>query len=118
MIIICFNLYSLRLQFAIGLPQPGITSWPCPDYFETIFRLDTEIWDFESTKTEIINPTLTSGHYAYGMGLFTVEAGFCNKPKTTTTNVYTTTNGYKKNVYTNCIILFSMMLITGFLWQP
>ena len=91
-------------------------------YFETIFRLDTELWDFESTKTEIINPTLSKGDYVWGIGLFTVEAGFCRKPNTTTTNVctttnvYTTTNGFKTiNVYTNCIILFSVMLITGFL---
>ena len=100
-------------------------------YFETIFRLDTELWDFESTKTEIINPTLPSSDYAYGFGLFAVEAGFCRDPNSTTTNVYTTTNayttttvyttthvytttnGFTANVYKNCIILFSVMLITG-----
>ena len=56
-------------------------------------------------------------HFGYGpyrMGLFMVEAGFCNKPKTTTTNVYTTTNGSTADVYTNCI----MQLIYAVLDDP
>ena len=72
---------------------------------------ETELWDFESTKTEIINPTLPYAEYTHGFGLFTVEAGFCSIPETTTT----TTNGFTANVYINCIKLFSAMLITGFL---
>ena len=39
-------------------------------------RIDTEVWELGSFKTEIMNPTLTN--YVVG-GFFEVEAGFCSR---------------------------------------
>ena len=47
-------------------------------YPDVIFRTDTEIWDFESNITEIINPTLRRD-YTRDIDLFAVEVGFCRK---------------------------------------
>merc|ERR1712126_80019 len=40
------------------------------------YTTNTEIWDFNSNTTEIINQTL-SGSYRWGMGLFPVDVGYC-----------------------------------------
>ena len=38
----------------------------------------TEVWDFESEDSEIIEPALPNGDYSYGMAIFEVDAYFCN----------------------------------------
>jgi len=40
--------------------------------------MNTELWEFESSDTKIINPTL-SDNYRFGIGLFAVDVGYCRK---------------------------------------
>jgi len=39
---------------------------------------NTELWEFESSGTEIINPKLSES-FSYGIGLFAVDVGYCRK---------------------------------------
>ena len=48
------------------------------DSFIIIFSAVTEVWDFESGKNEIIEPTLPMPDYKNGIALFAVDAYFCN----------------------------------------
>ena len=43
-----------------------------------ISSTNTEVWEFESSGTKIINPTLSSD-YLNGIGLFVVDVGYCKK---------------------------------------
>lgn len=38
---------------------------------------DTEVWRLKDQSGKIINPTLTSGNYLYGLGLYIVPFDFC-----------------------------------------
>ena len=48
------------------------------DLLIVLFSAVTEVWDFESGENEIIQPTLPSEDYAYGMTLLKVDAYFCS----------------------------------------
>ena len=41
--------------------------------------LETEVWTLEDKTHKIINPTLASGSYSLGIGLYNVDFSFCQK---------------------------------------
>ena len=43
-----------------------------------LFSAVTEVWNFESGESEIIEPTLPNENYAWGIALFVVDPYFCN----------------------------------------
>ena len=43
-----------------------------------IFSTNTELWNFDTLESQIIDPTL-SRNYSYGIGLFLVDAKYCAK---------------------------------------
>ena len=43
------------------------------------FSSVTEVWDLETGKHKDITPILTSGDYAYGIGLYAVDTDLCTK---------------------------------------
>lgn len=44
-----------------------------------VFRAVTELWNLESGTGRIVDPELEANKYAYGIGLFLVNPGFCEK---------------------------------------
>ena len=49
------------------------TCYKCPPAYSV-----TEVWDFESGESEIIEPTLYRNRYRLGIALFAVDPYFCN----------------------------------------
>ena len=47
------------------------------DLLIVLFSAVTEVWDFESGESEIIEPTLPDSHYPGGMAIFAVDPYFC-----------------------------------------
>ena len=41
--------------------------------------LVTEVWELENGNNDIIQPTLPSADYIYGIALYIVEKDFCKK---------------------------------------
>ena len=39
--------------------------------------VETEVWNIETGTVEVIEPTLSYGHYAYGIALYSVDSNFC-----------------------------------------
>ena len=45
----------------------------------SILSAETEVWELENGKNEIIEPTLATGTHAYGIGLYAVDFDYCRK---------------------------------------
>ena len=39
--------------------------------------VETEVWNVENGTVDVIEPTLSYGHYAYGIALYSVDSNFC-----------------------------------------
>ena len=40
--------------------------------------IETEVWDFTTGDSRVIDPTLSNNQFAYGVGLYLVPIGYCN----------------------------------------
>ena len=43
------------------------------------FSAETEVWELSNENNKIINPTLSSGYYERGMGIYPVDFDYCRK---------------------------------------
>ena len=43
------------------------------------FSAETEVWELSNGNNKVINPTLPSTHYRYGIGIYAVDFDFCRK---------------------------------------
>ena len=51
-----------------------------PGYSSDSFSpVETEIWNAENGTFKVIEPTLSYGHYAFGVALYPVDSEFCSK---------------------------------------
>ena len=48
--------------------------WSDPN---NLFRLRTEVWEFEKDEGIPTQPELSDGNYRYGIGLYAVDFDFC-----------------------------------------
>ena len=45
----------------------------------SLFSAETEIWHFGYGNNKVISPSIPSGYFAYGPGIYSVEFDFCHK---------------------------------------
>ena len=44
-----------------------------------VFRAETEVWQLSNGNNKVINPTFSSGYYANGIGIYSVDFDYCRK---------------------------------------
>ena len=49
------------------------------EIFISTLRVETEVWELSNGNNKVINPTLSAGHYAYGIGIYAVHFDYCRK---------------------------------------
>ena len=99
------NLSAINFGSAImvvGGDPDSVTSWVHTkfsfEFYLDIFSVNTELWDMESSGSQIIGAPLSSNYHA--IGLFEVDVGFCSKNwncENKTSNVNWITYFQKKN---------------------
>ena len=47
------------------------------NYF--VFSAETEVWQLSNGNNKVINPTLPSGHFGVGIGIYPVNFDYCRK---------------------------------------